>query len=532
MTRSLCLAAALALSALAPAAMAQPASRAMASVAALRTAAERSGYAETTRHADVLAFLDTLARHDPWMRKATLGYSVEGRRLPLVVWGDVAAATPDAVRAARASGKAVVFVMANIHAGEVEGKEAMLAMLREMTLRRPAGWAERLVVLVAPIYNADGNERVRLDNRPLQLGPVGGMGQRPNAQDLDLNRDMMKLASPEARALVTALTAYAPDVLVDLHTTNGSSHAYHLTYAPGLSPDTPPAIDAYLRTDLLPAVTNAVRAATGYEIEHYGNLEGAFGETGGPRGWTTFDYRPRFVTNYAGLTGRLSILSEAYSYAPFDERIRATDAFVRATLDRVASDAPRVRALVDAAAATPPATFATSATFAPPVTRTILLDDATEEPHPYTGAMMLRRAGRPRPTPMPVRDAFVAAETAALPAAYLVPEALKPIFDRLAVHGIETEAASGMYDVERFVVDSSRQAPRPFQGVRERTVAGHYESARVDGAGYRLVRLSDGRARLAAALLDPRAPDGFTVWALFDAALAASPVHPVLRVVR
>ncbi len=29
-------------------------------------------------------------------------------------------------REARASGKAVVFVMANIHAGEVEGKEAML----------------------------------------------------------------------------------------------------------------------------------------------------------------------------------------------------------------------------------------------------------------------------------------------------------------------------------------------------------------------------------------------------------------------
>ena len=93
-------AAALALVAIAtPAAGQRPASsRPMASIAALRTAAERSGYAETTRHADVLAFLDTLARHDPWMRKATLGYSVEGRRLPLVVWGDVAGATPGAVR--------------------------------------------------------------------------------------------------------------------------------------------------------------------------------------------------------------------------------------------------------------------------------------------------------------------------------------------------------------------------------------------------------------------------------------------------
>ena len=41
-------------------------------------------------------------------------------------------------------------------------------------------------------------------------GPVGGMGQRPNAQGYDLNRDHMKLDAPEARSLVGMMTAYDP----------------------------------------------------------------------------------------------------------------------------------------------------------------------------------------------------------------------------------------------------------------------------------------------------------------------------------
>lgn len=497
----------------------------------LKTTAERSNYTETTRYTDVVAFLDTLARHDPWMRPATLGTTNEGRRIPLVVWGDVAGPTPEAVRAARASGKAVVFVLANIHAGEVEGKEAMLAMLRSMVGNRPAAWAQRLVLVVAPIYNADGNERIRPENRPLQLGPIHGMGQRPNAQGLDLNRDMMKLASPEARALVAALDAYAVDALLDLHTTNGSTHAYHLTYAPGLAPDTPRPIDAYLRTTLLPYATAEMRRS-GMEIEHYGNLEGAFGEPGGVPGWTSFEAHPRFVTNYVGLSGRLGILSEAYSYAPFDERIAATDRFVRATLDRLAADAATVRRMVDDAARTRPATFATAIDYAAPTVRPILLDSATEEPNPITGAMMLRRTGRPRPTPMPVRDAFAATATAPTPAAYLVPDTMRAVLDRLAIHGVATTPAQGTYTVDRYRVDSTRAATRPFQGVRMRRVWGRDERATVGAAGYRLVPCDDGRCRLAASLLDPRATDGLTTWGFFDGFLTTQPAHPVLRVVR
>ena len=46
--------------------------------------------------------------------------------------------------------------------------------------------------------------------------------------------------------------------------------------------------------------------------------------------WTTYPAEPRFGTTYVGLRNRLSILSEAYAYAPFEDRVRGTLAFVAA----------------------------------------------------------------------------------------------------------------------------------------------------------------------------------------------------------
>ena len=213
-----------------------------------RTRAERTGYRETSRYADVTAFLDSLAPSSTSVRRLPFGYTHEGRSLPLVAWdpeGGEPASGPALPR--RGDDRVRVLVLANIHAGEVEGKEASLILLRELVEGARAEWSDSLLLLFAPIYNADGNERIALDNRPLQYGPIGGMGQRPNAQGYDLNRDFMKLDPPKARSLAGALRDVDPHVVIDLHTTNGTVHAYHLTYSPPLHPDTDTEIDRYLR---------------------------------------------------------------------------------------------------------------------------------------------------------------------------------------------------------------------------------------------------------------------------------------------
>src|SRR5215467_14681819 len=91
-----------------------------------RTRAERTNYVETSRYDDVLNFLNTVAKGSRIVHYTTFGYTFEGRALPLAVVGRVADASP---RAVRASGKLRVYIQANIHAGEVEGKEAMQALM-------------------------------------------------------------------------------------------------------------------------------------------------------------------------------------------------------------------------------------------------------------------------------------------------------------------------------------------------------------------------------------------------------------------
>jgi len=249
--------------------------------ASLTTRPERTDYRETSSYDEVVAFMEAVARASDQIRLTTFGYTFEGRPLPLAVVGDVADASPEAVLA---SGKTRVYIQGNIHAGEVEGKEAMQMMLRGLARGEHHEWLDRMVLLIAPIYNADGNERVRLTNRPRQHGPIGGMGQRPNAQDYDLNRDHMKLDSPEARSLARLYTAYDPHVAIDLHTTNGTRHAYYLTYAPPYHPVTDAGIDTLLRHEWLPAVTRTVKQKYDWDYYYYGNLGGGGGFGGGVPG--------------------------------------------------------------------------------------------------------------------------------------------------------------------------------------------------------------------------------------------------------
>ena len=494
----------------------------------LRTRAERTDYRATSSYADVMAFAEGIGR-EPGFHVTTFGTTVEGRTLPLVVWGADGA---DA-NAVTASGKLRVLVFANIHAGEVAGKEAALMLLRELAAGQHAAWADSLVLLVAPIYNADGNERVDPDNRPYQHGPVDGMGQRPNAQGLDLNRDFGKLDAPESRALVALMNEYDPHVVIDLHTTNGTVHGYDLTYAPPLHPNTPAAIDSLLREAWLPDVTRSYNEAYGGHITYYGNDKPEWGQ---PRGWATFDPRPRFGTNYAGLRGRVGILSEAYSYATFEDRVKASLGFVIETLDWAYHHASSIRRTIEQADTTSVvgkrlAVRAARNWEASPEPGEILLGEVVEEPNPHTGAPMFRRTDTQTLTDMTVYGRFGGSDFETAPAAYLVPDSLTAIIERLDAHGVRSLRADERTEVrgEVFVLDSLHTAERPFQGRYEQEVFGRYIPRTLTVApGTVVIPLAQPLGRLVFTLLEPRSDDGFVNWGFFD--LAPGDAYPIERI--
>ncbi|HSU15645.1 M14 family metallopeptidase [Longimicrobium sp.] len=498
------------------------------------TRAERTDFRETSRYADVLAFLDTVGRASPLIHLTTFGYSWEGRALPLAVAGTPGDASSAAVRA---SGKTVVYLQGDIHAGEVEGKEALLEILRDIAAGRHRAWTDSLVLLVAPIFNPDGNERIALNNRPQQHGPVAGMGTRPNAQGLNINRDFSKLETPEARSQALLMQAYDPQVLVDLHTTDGTLHAYQLTFAPPLHPNTDPAIVSILRDEWLPAVTASAKRKYGYDFHDYGNVPApespwAAGP-GAERGWYTYDWRPRFSNHYWGLRNRFGILSETYSYLTFRERVEVQKRFVEEVLDWAAQNASRIRRVTVEAdrRSVVGTTLAVTARLRRTGPNPILMGEVSEERNPYSGEVMWRRRDVVRPERMPEFTAYDAAETERAPAAWLVPDTLRDVAERLAAHGIRFErVASVTGAVEAFRIDSAATARSESEGHRERRIFGAWRvsDARPAG-GWLRVPADQPLGRLAFTLLEPRSDDGFATWGLLDAWLKDAAVYPILR---
>lgn len=493
----------------------------------LLTRAERTDFRETTGYDEVMALSRMLADGSADIHLTTFGYTNEGRALPLLVVG-----APDASAAAvLATGKTRVYVQGGIHAGEACGKEALLMLLRRFSAGQYPSWTDSLVLLIAPMYNADGAERVLLTNRRGQNGPIGGMGQRPNAQGLDLNRDHTKLDSPEARSLVGMMNAYDPHLSVDLHTTNGTRHAYHLTYAPPLHPNTPDAIDSFLRNRWLPEVTRRIKEKHGWDYYYYGNAYPRDGEMG----WYTFDHRPRFNNNYVGLRNRMAILSEAFAYATFEDRVRGTLWFVEEIMDFAEQNSGRIQEIIREAdlQSVVGKELAVRATLQRSEEQvTILMGEVEEVRNPYTGQIMRRRLDVRTPTRMYEYGSFQPTETAVAPEAYYVLPEAEGAIERLEAHGVAVVryATEREVPVDRFVLDSTTVAEREFQGRHERTVWGHWISTMETlPAGTAYVSVDQPLGRLAFTLLEPRSDDGFVTWAILDEQIEEG-VFPVLRV--
>jgi hypothetical protein len=539
----------------------QTQTRAASPLASLKTRAEKSGYRETSRYQDVVEFMEAVGQAAPKLvHLTTFGYTNEGRALPLAVVG-APDASPDAVRK---TGKLRVYIQGNIHGGEVEGKESAQMLLRDLAQGKHAEWLQSMVLLIGPIFNADGNERIALTNRGRQHGPVGGMGQRPNAQDLDLNRDHMKLDSPEGRSVAKLMNDYDPHVSMDLHTTNGSYHAYHLTYAPPLNPSTDPAIIDMLRKSWLPAFTKTIKSKYGWDYYYYGNVggggrgegRGGRGGAGGGRGggqqdqppaaaqpaaaglrtWGTFDHRPRFNNNYLGLRNRIALLSEAYSYLTFEERIVATNRFIEENLNYAHANQAGIKKLTDESdkRSIVGTTLGVRAEMerSSPDPIEILMGEVAEERNPYSGQMMFRRVDVKKPEQMIEMGTFRATVSERVPSAYYVPPNLRTVIDRIQAHGIamSTLASAQTMPIEEFHIEGIEPAARPFQNRTERTLRGAWTPVERElPAGTLRVDMTQPLARLAFYLIEPRSDDGLADWNLVDGLEAGAKAYPIVR---
>jgi hypothetical protein len=503
-----------------------------------KTVAETSNYLSTSRYEDVIAFVRAIQAADPDIRVETFATTNEGRALPLVIAGPPGVVDPDS---AKASGLPVVFIMANIHAGEVEGKEAAQMLLRDLVSTHRK-LREEMVILIAPIYNADGNERISPAHRTTQNGPLNGVGVRENAQGLDLNRDYMKLESPEARGLVkNVFERWDPLVAVDLHTTNGSYHGYQLTYAPPLNPDAPAEIIDFERETLLPQIREAMKKRHNKETYYYGNF---VDQLTPEKGWYTFDDRPRFGNNYTGLRNRFAILSEAYSYIDFRARVEVTYEFLHEILLAVEDHSKRMMKIAAKADEQirrgkfrkggvrfemKPWKENVEILWE----RSVPAEPGHGAPDPWTEKGMIQRTGEIVPVKMTDFGIFVPTEKSDVPYAYVIDAAATHAIENLRTHGVIVEklTAETKLDVEQFVISEADHAEKAFQNHHELMLSGKWKSREETfPAGTFIVRTNQPLARLAFYLLEPRSDDSLFTWNVFDPLLQDAKIAPVRKI--
>jgi hypothetical protein len=490
-----------------------------------QTRAERSGYRLTSDYAETMRYCRTLAAGTEWIRLESYGTSGQGRDLPLLIVSRERAFTPEA---ARATGKAIILIQNGIHSGEIEGKDASLALVRDITvLHARQSLLDHAILLVLPIFSVDAHERHGKYNRINQNGPEE-MGWRTTPIGLNLNRDYLNAEAPEMRALLSKVfTRWWPHLLVDDHTTDGADYRHDVTYGFNHGPGVPEAVDRWLTGAFEGRVVPRL-AAMGHLPAPY--LE--FRKDGDPMSGIDFgNSRPRFSTGYGPLQCRPAILVETHMLKPYENRVHGTYDLLVALLEEINA---HPRELTDAVAAAEAEVIARGRQ-RDPAQREVVLDTKTSDrslPFPFKGVTTTLEAsdiaGGPVPrygdtpwdTVVPLYRDIVPTLTVRQPAGYLVPQEWSVCRDRLDLHGVRyrrfAKEWSDTVEVERVLEWS--WANRPDQGHRPVTISrvATERRWRTFHPGDLWVPLDQRSALVAVHLFEAQAPDGLAYWNAFD----------------
>src|SRR5580658_6278186 len=305
-----------------------------------RTPAEIDEYRTTPDYSATLEYLGRIAAAYPaTIHIEDFGRSGEGRALKVVIASKGGLFDPESIRAA---GRVILLVQNSIHAGEMDGKDACLALLRDIVQRAgAAGLLEDVVLLFVPVYNVDGHERRSAYSRINQNGPALA-GWRANATNLNLNRDYLKADAPETRAFLRLFHRWMPDFFVDNHVTDGADFQYEVTFALDATPNVTPGTADWIRESVTPDLVRRLNASGHLAFPNQIFLNDA---TDPARGLAANDNPPRFSTGLMILYNRPGLLVELHMLKDYRTRVAADHDLLKALMEILHSEARRLIAL-------------------------------------------------------------------------------------------------------------------------------------------------------------------------------------------
>jgi hypothetical protein len=487
-----------------------------------QTLAEQTNYRKSWNYADTIAFAQKLDKASEKIVYKSFGKSGEGRDLPLLIATDGKEFTPEA---AKKSGKAIILIQAGIHSGEIDGKDAGFALLRDIAITKSrAGLLKDTILLFVPIYNVDGHEMLSPYNRINQNGP-DEMGWRGTSANINLNRDYMKADTPETRAFLKLWNEWKPDFFFDLHVTDGADFQYNVTYEYAHFQEVSPFIknwmDEYFDGKIKP------------EVEKEGNLLTHYLEFGGREvttGIYTFIATPRFATGYVPLRNRPGLLIETHSLKPYKSRVRGTYDVLWKTLSEInRSKASLFEANKNADAETVNRGKNYDANRQFPLQ--IGLSDKSEdfalkaveykiEDSAVSGGKKIVYGTKPLEITVKKFDEGKVTASVAPPLYYIIPPQWQEVIERLEAHGIKFERIQKplTIEVESYRLTEPKWATNSFENRLPLSYkAVPITETRTFPANSVLVPTAQETANVAIHLLEPNSGDSFAYWGFFNA---------------
>lgn len=487
-----------------------------------QTFAEKTNYSRTPRYAETVAFAEKLDRASDWIIYKSFGKSGEGRDLPLLVASKDKTFTAEA---ARKKGKAIILIQACIHAGESDGKDAGLALLRDIAITKTrADLLDNAVILFIPIYNADGHENFNAFNRINQNGP-DEMGFRATSTNLNLNRDYMKADAPETRAWLKLWNDWKPDFFIDCHVTDGADFRYNVTYEYAHFQEVSPAVSSWMNEHFDGKIVP--------QVEREGNLLTHYIEFAGrdvSKGVATFMATPRFATGYAPLRNRAGLLIETHMLKDYRSRVRGTYDTLRFTIEEIGKNKESLFAAnrkADAETVERGKTYDAARQF--PLQLQIT-DKSTPfafkgveyriEDSEISGAKRIVYGTKPLDLTIPKFDEAKISVSVAPPLYYIVPAQWQNVIEVLQAHGIEFHRIKQPLKiaVESYRLTDVKWSPASFES---RNTLGFkmnlIKETREFPANSIIVPLDRETANVAIHLLEPNSQDSFVYWGFFNA---------------
>ena len=475
---------------------------------------EKSGLVETPRYDETVAWLDRLVAAAPELERVSIGLSHEGREIVMVMASSNGASTPEELRA---SGKPVILVHGGIHSGEIDGKDAGMMLLRDMTVRGTRGeLLDKASLLFVPILSVDAHERFSGHGRINQRGPAE-MGWRTNARNQNLNRDYAKLDTPEIRALAQAIDVWEPDLYVDVHVTDGIDWQYDITWGYNGPHAHSPSTARWLATRLDPAASRV--------LEAHGHVPGPLvfpvDSRDLARGVVEWTASIRFSNGWGDARHLPTVLVENHSLKPFDRRVLGTYLFLATVIEAVGEHGTELREAIRTDRARRPETVPLAWRVpegVSPGERELLAVEQRLEPSPISGGKRVEYTGKPVTLSVPWYAYTEPQITVEPPVAYWVPPAWHEVIERLEIHGLEMERITEprRVEVEMYRLADAELETKPFEG-HVRASARAIPERRVETfpPGTARIPLDQPLGVLAVLLLEPASPDSFFQWGFF-----------------